>query len=58
MLSTMSQLTMFEPEVWSVADLTRRVRMLLEADEVLQDVWVTGEVSNVSRPSSGHLYFT
>jgi exodeoxyribonuclease VII large subunit len=54
----MSQLTMFEPEVWSVADLTRRVRMLLEADEVLQDVWVTGEVSNVSRPSSGHLYFT
>jgi exodeoxyribonuclease VII large subunit len=24
----------------------------------LQDVWVQGEISNFSRPSSGHLYFT
>jgi len=27
-------------------------------DETLQDVWVRGEVSNLSRPQSGHLYFT
>jgi len=31
---------------------------MLESDYRLQDMWVTGEVSNVSRPSSGHLYFT
>jgi exodeoxyribonuclease VII large subunit len=24
----------------------------------LQDIWVEGELSNVSRPASGHLYFT
>jgi exodeoxyribonuclease VII large subunit len=44
--------------VLSVSDLTRRVRELLDTDYRLQDVWVGGEVSNVSRPASGHLYFT
>ncbi len=57
----MSQMPMFNPKVpaaWAVSDLTRYLRELLEADELLQDVWVTGEVSNFSRPASGHLYFT
>lgn len=44
--------------VLSVGDLTRYLRQLLEADYRLQDVTVRGEVSNVSRPASGHLYFT
>ncbi len=44
--------------VLSVSDLTRRVRELLDTDYRLQDVWVSGEASNVSRPASGHLYFT
>src|SRR3990172_7814291 len=44
--------------VLSVSDLTRRVRELLDTDYRLQDVWVGGEASNVSRPASGHLYFT
>jgi exodeoxyribonuclease VII large subunit len=34
------------------------MRNLLEADPVLQDVWVSGEISNLSRPASGHIYFT
>ena len=42
----------------SVTDLTRYLRQLLESDEVLQDIWVTGEISNLSRPSSGHVYLT
>ena len=46
------------PVSWSVTDLTRYLRELLESDELLQDVWVKGEVSNFSRPASGHLYFT
>ncbi len=57
----MSQIPLFNPLVpdsWSVADLTRYLRELLESDEVLQDVWVKGEVSNFSRPASGHIYFT
>lgn len=46
------------PAPWTVTDLTRYLRELLESDELLQDVWVSGEVSNFSRPASGHLYFT
>jgi exodeoxyribonuclease VII large subunit len=42
----------------SVTDLTRYMRQLLESDEILRDVWVTGEISNLSRPSSGHVYLT
>jgi exodeoxyribonuclease VII large subunit len=34
------------------------LRELIESDHTLQDVWVLGEVSNLSRPSSGHIYFT
>ncbi len=48
----------FEIRIWSVADLTRYVRQMLESDYRLQDLWVAGEASNVSRPASGHLYFT
>ena len=54
----MDQLSLFQPLLWSVADLTRYLRELLEGDDLLQDVWVQGEVSNFSRPSSGHVYFT
>lgn len=57
----MSQLPLFTPhlpDTWTVTDLTRYLRELLESDGLLQDVWVTGEVSNFSRPASGHVYFT
>jgi exodeoxyribonuclease VII large subunit len=56
----MSQLPIFQPAIWtlSVSALTRRIRDSLEADKSLQDVWVEGEISNLSTPSSGHLYFT
>ncbi len=47
-----------KPAAYTVSDLTRYLRVLLELDDVLNDVWVQGEVSNVSRPSSGHIYFT
>ncbi len=54
----MSQLSLFESNYWSVTQLTHYLRDLLENDANLQDLWVQGEVSNFSRPSSGHLYFT
>ena len=57
----MAQLPLFSPTLasaCSVTDLTRYLRDLLESDELLQDVWVQGEISNFSRPASGHLYFT
>lgn len=54
----MQQLPLFEPARWSVTELTRYIRSLFEEDAQLQDIWVQGEISNFSRPSSGHLYFT
>jgi exodeoxyribonuclease VII large subunit len=55
---SMSQLPLFEQNFWSVTRLTRYLRDLLEGDARLQDLWVQGEISNLSRPSSGHMYFT
>lgn len=46
------------PQTFTVSKLTFHIRKLLEEDEVLQDVWVQGEISNLSRPASGHVYFT
>jgi exodeoxyribonuclease VII large subunit len=42
----------------NVSELTRYLRQLMESDDVLRDVWVQGEISNLARPASGHIYFT
>lgn len=46
------------PQTFTVTKLTFLIRKLLEENESLQDVWVQGEISNLSRPASGHIYFT
>ena len=43
---------------WTVAKITARIRLLLEGDAELQDVAVSGEISNLTRARSGHWYFT
>ncbi len=40
----------------SVSEVNRRARQLLESG--IGEVWVEGELSGVSRPASGHVYFT
>jgi exodeoxyribonuclease VII large subunit len=52
------QPSLFAAAQWTVSTLTRYIRDALESDMRLQDIWVEGEVSNVSRPASGHVYFT
>jgi exodeoxyribonuclease VII large subunit len=42
--------------VYTVSELNRAVRGLLEKNFPL--LWVAGEVSNLARPASGHLYFS
>ncbi|HRG50582.1 MAG TPA: exodeoxyribonuclease VII large subunit, partial [Pseudomonadales bacterium] len=42
--------------IFSVTEINRRARQLLETH--LATVWVSGEISNLSTPSSGHWYFT
>jgi len=43
-------------DVFSVSRLNQTARKLLE--QGLARVWIEGELSNISRPSSGHIYFT
>jgi exodeoxyribonuclease VII large subunit len=43
-------------EILSVSALNDRIKTLLEEGFAL--VWVEGEVSNLRRPASGHVYFT
>jgi len=45
-----------KPEIWSVSQLTRQVKSLLEAE--ISRVWVQGEISNWRLAASGHAYFT
>jgi len=41
---------------WTVSQLTDRLQGVLETE--FFDVWVEGEVSNVTMPASGHWYFS
>lgn len=43
-------------EVLTVSQLNGRARVLLE--DVFASIWVEGEISNLAKPASGHLYFT
>jgi exodeoxyribonuclease VII large subunit len=54
----MTHLPLFQIPSLTVSELTQYMRALLDGDEILRDVWVRGEISNLSRPTSGHLYFT
>jgi exodeoxyribonuclease VII large subunit len=54
----MFQPPLLRPSSYSVTEVTQYLRTLLESDPILQDVWIAGEVSNLSRPASGHVYFT
>lgn len=43
-------------EVWTISQLTRRIKSALERD--VGSVWISGEISNWKLAASGHAYFT
>ncbi|MGB4858453.1 MAG: exodeoxyribonuclease VII large subunit [Dokdonella sp.] len=45
-----------EREVLTPSLLNRHARELIE--DVFHSIWIEGELSNVSKPASGHIYFT
>jgi exodeoxyribonuclease VII large subunit len=47
-----------EPRIYTVQEITGRIRHILEDDRELRDIYVKGELSNLSQPTSGHQYFT
>lgn len=54
------QSSLFEigPPRLSVAEVNAHIRHMLETDDLLQDLWMEGEISNWRPASSGHIYFT
>lgn len=44
------------PGIFTVSRLNQTVRQLLEME--MGQIWLSGEISNFSQPSSGHWYFT
>ena len=50
-------MSLFETRhIYEVSELTRLIKLVLE-ESPISEVWIQGEVSNLSRPYSGHLYF-
>lgn len=46
------------PEARPVWQVARYLRELLERDPSMSDLWIGGEVSNLTTSSAGHMYFT
>ncbi|MDO6719290.1 exodeoxyribonuclease VII large subunit [Psychrosphaera sp. 1_MG-2023] len=45
-----------QQKIYQVSELNQKVRMMLEAEFV--NVWISAEISNLVRASSGHWYFS
>ena len=45
-------------QVYAVREVLSYLGELFDSSPLLRDIWISGEVSNVSRPASGHTYFT
>ena len=45
-----------QAEIWTVSQITRKVKGLLETE--IGSVWVSGEISNWRVSPAGHAYFT
>jgi len=44
--------------IYTISEITNRIKVQLESDRTLQDLWLEGELSNWKRSPSGHIYFT
>ncbi|MGE5571906.1 MAG: exodeoxyribonuclease VII large subunit [Bacteroidota bacterium] len=44
--------------IYSVSDVARRIKQVIEGDESLSGLWVRGEISNFTFHTSGHMYFS
>ena len=52
----MNNLKTAERKIFSVSQLNREIKQILEKEYAF--VWITGEISNLSKAASGHVYLT
>jgi exodeoxyribonuclease VII large subunit len=45
-------------QILEVSDVAQRLKLIIESDDLLTDLWVTGELTNVRRSAAGHYYFS
>ena len=45
-------------KIYKVHEITQILQGILQSDPMFQDLWLEGEISNLARPASGHIYFT
>lgn len=50
--------SLFFSPILRVSELTTHLRRIVEADDLMADLWVQGEISNANRYASGHFYFS
>ena len=44
--------------IFTVSQISTYLKQLVENDELLTDLWLTGEISNLRTSQAGHSYFT
>lgn len=47
-----------DTKILTVSQLNDYVKMLIDSNPMLGNIWVRGEVSNLTFHTSGHLYFS
>ena len=55
-MNSMSAGDLLSRDIYNITRLNREVRAVLEGSFPL--LWVQGEISNLARPASGHIYFS
>src|SRR5687767_9945529 len=45
-------------KVLAVSQVSRHIYKLLRTDRLLSDLWIRGEIANLSRSPAGHYYFS
>ncbi|RXI99519.1 exodeoxyribonuclease VII large subunit [Anaerobacillus alkaliphilus] len=49
---------MSNDQIFTISGLTNYLKRAFDNDEVLQNIWLKGEISNFKKHSRGHMYFT
>ena len=47
-----------EPKVATVSQINNYIKRVLDANTILNDIWIKGEISNFKLHYSGHMYIT